>query len=128
MVFSSVEFLCIFLPGVLLGYYILPKRARNIWLLLASLAFYACGGPQHLIYLLFIYYYKGVLSIGDIQTLFAPIREITKKEGGMELADIYDEVFHSLCLESAKFLTEHLSCLCMITGHVSDEDIVKTIV
>lgn len=52
MVFSSVEFLCIFLPAVLLGYYILPKRARNIWLLLASLAFYACGGPQHLIYLI----------------------------------------------------------------------------
>ena len=52
MVFSSVEFLCIFLPAVLLGYYILPKRARNIWLLLASLAFYTCGGPQHLIYLI----------------------------------------------------------------------------
>ncbi len=48
---------------------------------------------EHLIYLLFIYYYKGVLSIGDIQTLFAPIRELTGKEGGMELADIYDEVF-----------------------------------
>ena len=52
MVFSSVIFLCIFLPGVLLGYYILPKKARNIWLLVASLAFYACGGMRHLIFLI----------------------------------------------------------------------------
>ncbi len=52
MVFSSVIFLCIFLPAVLLGYYILPKKARNIWLLVASLGFYACSGPKHLIYLM----------------------------------------------------------------------------
>ena len=52
MVFSSVIFLCIFLPAVVLGYYILPHKARNIWLLVASLAFYACGGPKHLIYLI----------------------------------------------------------------------------
>lgn len=52
MVFSSVIFLCIFLPAVLLGYYILPKKARNIWLLVASLAFYACGGMRHLIFLI----------------------------------------------------------------------------
>ena len=52
MVFSSVIFLCIFLPVVLLGYYVLPQKARNIWLLIASLGFYACGGPKHLIYLL----------------------------------------------------------------------------
>ena len=52
MVFSSVIFLCIYLPIVLIGYYILPKKARNLWLFVASLAFYACGGPKHLIYLL----------------------------------------------------------------------------
>ena len=52
MVFSSVIFLCIFLPAVLLGYYVLPKKARNIWLLVASLGFYTCGGPKHLIYLI----------------------------------------------------------------------------
>ncbi len=51
MVFSSVIFLCIFLPAVLLGYYILPKKARNCFLLVASLFFYACGGPAHLIWL-----------------------------------------------------------------------------
>ena len=52
MVFSSVIFLCFFLPAVLLVYFILPRKARNFWLLVASLAFYACGGPRHLIYLI----------------------------------------------------------------------------
>ncbi len=52
MVFSSVIFLCIFLPVVLAGYHILPKKARGIWLLAASLGFYLCGGPRHLIYLI----------------------------------------------------------------------------
>ena len=64
MVFSSVIFLCIFLPATLLGYYILPKKARNIFLLVASLIFYACGGPKHLIYLLssiIINYFFGIV-------------------------------------------------------------------
>ncbi|MCR5591891.1 MAG: MBOAT family protein [Lachnospiraceae bacterium] len=52
MVFSSVIFLCFFLPAVVLGYHLLPKKARNVWLLIASLGFYACGGPRHLIYLI----------------------------------------------------------------------------
>ena len=51
MVFSSVSFLCIFLPAVLLGYYILPQKARNIFMLVASLAFYTCTGIKHLIFL-----------------------------------------------------------------------------
>ena len=45
MVFSSVTFLTLFLPITLLVYYLLPHAARNAWLLLASLAFYAVGEP-----------------------------------------------------------------------------------
>lgn len=51
MIFNSVSFLCIFLPVMLIGYFLLPKKARNIWLLLGSLFFYAWGGPKHLIFL-----------------------------------------------------------------------------
>ena len=41
MVFSSLVFLCIFLPVVFLGHLLLPGiRAKNAMLLLASLAFY----------------------------------------------------------------------------------------
>lgn len=52
MVFSSIVFLCIYLPVMLLGYYILPHKARNIWLLIGSLVFYAWGGPKYLLFLM----------------------------------------------------------------------------
>ena len=43
MLFSSNIFLFLFLPAVLLGYYVLPRRLRNLFLLAASLIFYAWG-------------------------------------------------------------------------------------
>ncbi|MBF0202557.1 MAG: MBOAT family protein [Desulfamplus sp.] len=43
MVFSSVTFLFLFLPIVLTGYYLLPVRVRNHFLLFASLVFYYWG-------------------------------------------------------------------------------------
>ena len=46
MVFSSTIFLFAFLPVVLLGYYLLDRRFKNIFLLLASLFFYAWGEPR----------------------------------------------------------------------------------
>lgn len=45
MVFSTILFLCVFLPVVIIGYHIVPAKARNIFLLLASLFFYAWGEP-----------------------------------------------------------------------------------
>lgn len=54
MVFSSVIFLCLFLPIVLGGYYFLPKReAKNLWLIAASLLFYAFSGLWYVLLLLF---------------------------------------------------------------------------
>ena len=69
MVFSSVIFLCIFLPVVLAGFYILPKKARGIWLLAASLGFYVCGGPKHLIYLIasIVFNYLAGLAIAYLK-------------------------------------------------------------
>lgn len=52
MIFNSIAFLCIFLPIMLIGYFLLPKKAKNIWLLLGSLFFYTWGGPRHLVFLL----------------------------------------------------------------------------
>ena len=46
MVFSSTIFLFLFLPLVLLGYYLLDRRYKNFFLLLASLFFYAWGEPK----------------------------------------------------------------------------------
>ena len=53
MVFSSPIFLFLFLPVVLAVYFVLPGlRARNGWLLLASLLFYAWGEPGFILLLL----------------------------------------------------------------------------
>lgn len=45
MVFSSTIFLFAFLPVTLAGYYLLPRRGRNTFLLVMSLLFYAYGEP-----------------------------------------------------------------------------------
>lgn len=49
---------------------------------------------EHILVLIFIYYFKGILSIGDIQKLFAPLNEhFFANEDGMNIEDIYNEVF-----------------------------------
>lgn len=49
---------------------------------------------EHILMLIFIYYYKGVLSISDIQTLLKPITErFFEKKSGYRLEDVYQEVF-----------------------------------
>lgn len=53
MVFSSMIFLCVFLPIVWIVYMGLPKQLRNLWLLLASLFFYAWGEPRYILIMLF---------------------------------------------------------------------------
>ena len=49
---------------------------------------------EHVLILIFIYYYKGVMSINDIQTILQPITDLYFK-GNTELSleDIYNEVF-----------------------------------
>lgn len=46
MIFSSLEFLFLFLSITLLGYFAIPRILRNIWHLVASILFYdraLCG-------------------------------------------------------------------------------------
>lgn len=52
MLFSSLTFLWVFLPVVLLASRILPPRGQNALLLAASLLFYAWGGPKYLVLML----------------------------------------------------------------------------
>ncbi|MEG1179416.1 MAG: MBOAT family protein [Oscillospiraceae bacterium] len=53
MVFSSLIFLFVFLPAVLLIYYICPAKYRNLFLFIASLIFYAWGEPIYITIMLF---------------------------------------------------------------------------
>lgn len=49
---------------------------------------------EHVLMLIFIYYFKGVLSINDIQTLLQPLKEnYFNNDNHLGLADIYEEVF-----------------------------------
>lgn len=55
MVFSSISFLFVFLPALLLVYFLIPSKyrsGRNLVLLIFSLFFYAYGGPRFLILML----------------------------------------------------------------------------
>lgn len=54
MVFSSLEFLFLFLPITILGFLLIKLKYANIWLLLCSLAFYYLSDPQHIVVLLSI--------------------------------------------------------------------------
>ena len=65
MVFSSLTFLFVFLPIVLLIYYISPRPLKNFVILLFSLIFYAWGEPKFifLIILSILINYIGALQI-----------------------------------------------------------------
>ena len=53
MLFSSLEFLYIFLPLTVILYFLSPGKLKNATLLLASLIFYAAGEPIYLFLMLF---------------------------------------------------------------------------
>lgn len=53
MVFSSLEFLFVFLPVTLLVYFCVPHKVRNLVLLLFSLFFYGWGEPVYIFLMIF---------------------------------------------------------------------------
>ncbi len=65
MLFSSITFLYGFLPVVISGYYLLPKKFRNIWLLIASLFFYGWGEHKFLLVIILtilVGYISGIMT------------------------------------------------------------------
>ena len=54
MVFSSTIFIFLFLPLVLLCYFLAPRKIKNYVLLLFSIIFYLFGGPKFLLVLLLV--------------------------------------------------------------------------
>ena len=62
MLFNSLDFL-IFFPIVILGYFALPRRLKNLWLLLSSYFFYMCWNAKYLLLILIstlITYFSGL--------------------------------------------------------------------
>lgn len=69
MLFSSITFLCLFLPLTVGIYYILPQKLRNAFLLLASIVFYAWGEPRYLLIMLatILTNYAGTLLLSHFE-------------------------------------------------------------
>ena len=53
MIFSSLFFIFIFLPLVLVAYYLVPRKFKNLCLVLFSLVFYAWGEPIYVLLMIF---------------------------------------------------------------------------
>lgn len=71
MVFSSLQFLFIFLPVVLLGYVLIKPKFANAWLLAASLYFYYAGAGKYIFLLL------AVIAVSYLSGIF--ISKVNKK-------------------------------------------------
>lgn len=69
MVFSGLNFLFIFLPVVIVAYYICPRQCRNAILLVASIIFYAWGEPKYILIMLVstVFDYVNGILIGNFK-------------------------------------------------------------
>ena len=52
MVFTSISFIYYFLPLLLICYFVVPKKFRNIILLMFSVLFYFYGEPKYILLML----------------------------------------------------------------------------
>ena len=90
MVFSSITFLFCFLPIVLAIYYIVPKKCKNIVLLISSFFFYFYGEPKYVILMAFSIattYIFGILI--DMAILYLITGMIKKMKLEKELNALY---------------------------------------
>ncbi len=64
MVFSSLTFLCIFLPAVFLLYTVIPNlKIRNALLIIASLMFYGYGEPVYVFLMIFSSFFNYLCAL-----------------------------------------------------------------
>ena len=76
MVFSSLAFIFVFLPIVLLFYYISPYKYKNIILLIFSIIFYTLGEPRYIFLIIVSMIINYILSI----LIYKNRRNIEKKK------------------------------------------------
>ena len=99
MLFSSIIFLVIFLPVVLFGYYVLFRKSRklqNVFLLIASLIFYAWGEPKFVFIMIASIIFNWIMGF-----LVDKYRE---KKGAAKAIIIFDVVFNLGLLFVFKYL------------------------
>lgn len=81
---------------------------------------------EHVLTLIFIYYFKNILSISDIQSILNPITDkYFGKDGSYSLEDIYREVFgleHQETQNLMKDLTRKFNTSCQTFPDAAPED------
>lgn len=95
MVFSSLQFIFIFIPAFFLCYYLVPGRMKNVILLAGSLIFYFVGtlkNPEHLILLL-------ISIMLDFEAAILMEKYPTWKKSFL-IAGVF---FHLMCLATFKY-------------------------
>lgn len=110
MTFHSIFFLFFFLPAALILYYIVPKRFRNLPLVLVSLVFYAWGNPTYLLLLVFsvlFHYVTGLQLAAYLQA---------QRHIGAKVAMISAVVVDLLILGFFKYYGFLISTVNSITG------------
>ncbi len=100
MVFSSVEFLFLFLPLALIAVFCVPRRGKNLVLLFVSLVFYAFGGLFHL-----------PLMLGVIALDFLCARLISRTKGRKKLLLIFCVTANILILFFFKYFDTLLASI-----------------
>ena len=107
MLFSSITFLYVFLPCVILLYFLAPKKLKNSVLLLASLIFYAWGEPKYVV----------LMVVSIVQGyLFARLMERTKSKSLKKLWLILSLVVSLGLLGYFKYANFFLENFVSLTG------------
>ena len=108
MSISSLIFIFVFLPVCVAAYHVLPGILKNVFLLLASLFFYAWGNPSYLIILGISMVFNYVTAL-EMQTLID-----REEEGGARFALVTGIVFNVAVLGFFKyygFVIDNLNAL-----------------
>lgn len=110
MTFNTILFLFTFLPIALILYHIVPKRFRNIPLVILSLVFYAWGNPTYLILMAFSVVFNYITGL----ELDAYLQE--ERHTGAKVTMISAVVVNLLILGFFKYYGFLISTVNSITG------------
>jgi alginate O-acetyltransferase complex protein AlgI len=123
VVFSSIVFLFLFLPLVLLIYHFLPKKIRNVFLMLASLLFYFWG-EQWLVWIILVStgidYFCGLLISGALLGKSPELLEKGVARLGYQKAGLFISLMSNLAFlayfKYANFFVENIQYACSAMG------------
>ena len=114
MVFSSLVFLFVFLPIVLVLYYLSGKKYRNYLLLLASLFFYAWGEPTYVV----------IMLVSIVANYLCGLLVDDNREDKVRVAGVVISVVFNICMlgvfKYSGFLVENINSIFNLSINVPD--------